>query len=187
MIAATGIPNSAAFWASIPPPGVGVPQRRRKPRQRSGLRGQENRFALDSPVATSFLRIIPQAGCSAREARSSRRRDRTGNPNGEVVYSPYLMGQRARQCLCLTPRSTISSRYHPTLRSQEAWSSARPFRKRSLHIKPQPLLGSYLFGPRLIDIGSDQLVQRFGDLLVLVGTTLGSFFGQVPFVYEIGE
>jgi hypothetical protein len=49
--------------------------------------------------------------------------------------------------------------------------------QRSLHIKLQPLLGSHLFGPRLIDIGSDELVQRPDDLLVLVGTTLGSFLG----------
>ncbi len=51
------------------------------------------------------------------------------------------------------------------------------FSQRSLHIKPQPLLGSHLFGPRLIDIGSDELVQRPDDLVVLVGTTLGSFAG----------
>jgi hypothetical protein len=31
----------------------------------------------------------------------------------------------SRQCLCWTPSSTISSRYRPTLRSWEAWSSAR--------------------------------------------------------------
>lgn len=47
----------------------------------------------------------------------------------------------------------------------------------SLQIKPQPLLGSHPFGPRLIDIGSDELVQRIDHLLVLVGTTLGSFAG----------
>jgi hypothetical protein len=51
------------------------------------------------------------------------------------------------------------------------------FSQRSLHIKSQPLLGSHLFGPRLIDIGSDELVQRPDDLVVLVGTTLGSFAG----------
>jgi hypothetical protein len=51
------------------------------------------------------------------------------------------------------------------------------FLQRSLHIKLQPLLGSHLFGPRLIDIGSNELVQRPEDLVVLVGTTLGSFAG----------
>jgi|tagenome__1003787_1003787.scaffolds.fasta_scaffold20949902_2 hypothetical protein len=49
--------------------------------------------------------------------------------------------------------------------------------RRSLQIKPHPLLGSHLFGPRLIDIRAYELVQRPDDLVILVGTTLGSFAG----------
>ena len=62
-------------------------------------------------------------------------------------------------------------------RSTRCGVDVRSSSQRSLHIKPQPLLGSHLFGPRLIDIGSDELVQRLDDLLVFVGTTLGSFAG----------
>jgi len=39
-------------------------------------------------------------------------------PSGRV---PPRGGAGSRQCLCWTPSSTISSRYHPTLRSYEAW------------------------------------------------------------------
>jgi hypothetical protein len=49
--------------------------------------------------------------------------------------------------------------------------------RRSLQIKPHPLLGSHPFGPRLIDIRAYELVQRPDDLVILVGTTLGSFPG----------
>ena len=43
-------------------------------------------------------------------------------PSGRI---PPRGGTGARQCLCWTPSSTISSRYRPTLKSYEAWSSAR--------------------------------------------------------------
>src|SRR6478752_5417948 len=59
--------------------------------------------------------------------------------------------------------------------------------QQSLHVELQPLLRSNLLGPRLIDVGSDELVQRPDDLVVLVGTPLGSFARQVSFGYDIGE
>src|SRR5215468_8141699 len=43
-------------------------------------------------------------------------------PSGRV---PPRGGTGSRQCLCWTPSSTISSRYHPTLRSRKACCCAR--------------------------------------------------------------
>src|SRR5260370_40862906 len=48
-------------------------------------------------------------------------------PGGRV---PPRGGTGSRQCLCWTPSSTLSSRDHPTLRSQEAWSSSPNFGNR---------------------------------------------------------
>src|SRR5215831_6959156 len=43
-------------------------------------------------------------------------------PSGRV---PPRGGTGSRQCLCWTPSSTISSRYHPTLRARKACCCAR--------------------------------------------------------------
>src|SRR6516165_4154444 len=47
---------------------------------------------------------------------------RIAEPSGRV---PPRGGTGSRQCLCWTPSSTISSRYHPTLRSRKACCCAR--------------------------------------------------------------
>src|SRR6266576_6175032 len=53
-------------------------------------------------------------------------------PGGRV---PPRGGTGSRQCLCRTPFSTISGRYRPTLRSQEAWSRAPcPLKLNRYHI-----------------------------------------------------
>src|SRR5215467_4384105 len=47
-------------------------------------------------------------------------------PSGRV---PPRGGTGSRQCLCWTPSSTISTRYHPTLRSRKAHARCRFKRK----------------------------------------------------------
>src|SRR3981081_3879748 len=45
-------------------------------------------------------------------------------PSGRI---PPRGGTGSRQCLCWTPSPTICGRYHPTLRSKEAWFRVRHF------------------------------------------------------------
>ena len=57
----------------------------------------------------------------------------------------------------------------------------------SLRIKPQPPLVAHPFGPRLIDIGPNELRHRPDHLLVLSVAALGPFLGQISFLHQIGE